>query len=186
MDNFKRRVCCCEIFVKEAALRRATKLIILSDIFMLALWAFLYVVLIIYAIKPSSVPAGITLQNGTFIQSQALRFSNILFLRFAIVLSPLVIALFFKAYRGYYWMRRDNGRNSFLRYFNISWVYFLAQDVEFSLICLTSTSTLTGTSYLYIVLLIALSLPLLFILYLQNKHLEEQHFKLIDLRHDTL
>jgi hypothetical protein len=51
MENFltRRRVCCCEIFVKEAALRRLTKLIILSDIFLLTVWILVYVFLLIVA-----------------------------------------------------------------------------------------------------------------------------------------
>jgi len=53
MENFKRRVCCCEIFVKEAALRRTTKLIVLSDIFLLSVWVTVYILLIVYAAKAS-------------------------------------------------------------------------------------------------------------------------------------
>jgi hypothetical protein len=32
--------------------------------------------------------------------------------------------------------------------------------------------------------MVVLSLPIMFVLYLQNKHLEELHFKLNDLRND--
>jgi hypothetical protein len=65
-------------------------------------------------------------------------------------------------------------------------VYFLAADVEFLLIGITSTDTLGSQSYLYLGLMVTLSLPIMFVLYLQNKHLEELHFKLIDLRQATL
>ena len=113
-------------------------------------------------------------------------YANQIYTRLSIVLIPLFIALCFKTYRGYYWWLKDSGRNSFLRYFNISWVYFLAADVEFLLIGITSTDTLGSQSYLYLGLMVTLSLPIMFVLYLQNKHLEELHFKLIDLRQATL
>ena len=115
-----------------------------------------------------------------------LPYANQIYTRLSIVLIPLFIALCFKTYRGYYWWLKDSGRNSFLRYFNISWVYFLAADVEFLLIGITSTDTLESQSYIYLGLMVALSLPIMFVLYLQNKHLEELHFKLIDLRQATL
>ena len=66
MENFRRRVCCCEIFVKEAALRRLTKLIVLSDIAFLLFWAFLYVVLIVFSFNQKYKPDFT--QNGKFIQ----------------------------------------------------------------------------------------------------------------------
>ena len=67
--------------------------------------------------------------NTTFLSDNAVKFAGMIYTRLAIVLVPLFITLCFKTYRGYYWWNKDSGRNSFLRYFNISWVYFLAADV---------------------------------------------------------
>lgn len=89
-----------------------------------------------------------------------------IFTSLAIVILPLFVTLCFKTYRGFYWLYKDSGRNSFLRYFNVSWVYFLAQDVDFILIGITSTQVFGYESYLIMLLMVGLSVPVMIALYL--------------------
>lgn len=162
MDRFKRKVCCCEIFVKEAALRRLTKLIVLADIVLLVIWIAVYILLIYYAAQEQ----GFTTDKGKFLSTIGKNNGSKIFTSLAIVILPLFVTLCFKTYRGFYWLEKDSGRNSFLRYFNVSWVYFLAQDVDFILIGITSTQVFGYESYLIMLLMVGLSVPVMIALYL--------------------
>lgn len=66
MENFRRRVCCCEIFLKDATLKLATKAIILGDIVFLIFWIVLYVSLIKFSATPAPDAASIN-SNGIYL-----------------------------------------------------------------------------------------------------------------------
>ena len=185
MDNFRSRMCCCQIFQKEALLRRGTKLAVLFDGSLLAFWIFVYIFLFIGFANPLPTPDFCNTQKTNKwypLTSNACPYQGQIFYSFAIIMIPIVVLSFLKVQSGIICWVKDGGRNLFIRYYNYSFVYYLSFIVELGLIMLTSTVTISPLTFTIIGLLILLCFPAWIFLHWHLQYIEVQYFKLNSLR----
>jgi hypothetical protein len=120
MDYGKKK-CCCGVFERGPALENVTKLIALSDFFLLGGWLYFYILLFLGSIG--------ALESGWFKDYTYPLFVNEkmfleIFAAIMFVMLPLNLMLLYKITKGYAWFR-DKKRGNFHNFYFASLVFYI-------------------------------------------------------------
>lgn len=176
----ERRMCCGMVGV-ESTLTLMTKLILISDIIVLAFW--LYMLLILFLGSIGALKVGWSDQYVTDGVSEKMFLK--IFFAIMFVLVPLFVMLIYKFKKGREWWL-EQVRKNFHNYYFASMVFYIAFIIQMSLILATSTNDLSPGVLGFGLWGVILAVPCMIFLHWKMRDTENQHFTVQKLRTDTL
>ena len=143
-----------------------TKIVICSEFLWCMLWLTLYIEL------------ALSRANHSWFFSDAVKaeYRKKIAVNFVLMLLPLSLFLIVKIFNGIVWWLTPS-RNSFSKYYLVSFVYYLSLDVEFILVLFTAMDVLSEGAQIVGWVLVVVTIPFLVMLKMYMDYIDQQHFK---------